>query len=154
VRSLPLPFTAADELVGLVRRALLGLGPISRDLAVREIEGRAPAGVEGEAVEEALDRAIEEGEIEQPYQDQVWATLRDPKAFRPEHFDLCLRETFLDLDLEGQPDDADVAIRQAAEWARDNLGIEFKRLFQKGVLYQGLKAALEKMSGMSGGSGE
>jgi hypothetical protein len=46
--------------------------------------------------------------------------------------------------LDGEPVSQDEALRAAAEWARETLGLDFARLREDGMILGGLRTALEE----------
>lgn len=132
--------------------ALLGLGPVAHDAAVRQVAshyrqlGLIPAFKKLhqksatyrhiETVLRALERA---GRVDRPAPDQVRAIRSQAAAYTDEDWDRALDAVLTaDLVLREQ------AIRAAAEWACANVGLQYQRLTARGAIHQGLDAAIER----------
>jgi type I restriction enzyme S subunit len=90
----------------------------------------------------AIDRGVRQSFFDRPKRGHVRAILPDPKAYSPDDWRLCLLGV-----LDGEPVEEEDALRAAAEWARETMGLEFARLRENGVILQGLRAALKEAVG-------
>jgi hypothetical protein len=75
----------------------------------------------------ALERGVRQGFFDRSKRGHVRAILPDPKAYSPDDWRLCLLGA-----LDGEPVEEEDALRAAAEWARENMGLEFARLREDG----------------------
>ncbi len=80
---------------------------------------------------------MKSGQLDRPKRGQVRACKADPTAYTADDW----RHALLAV-LSPSPTDRDDAIRAAAEWARDNCGLEFTRLRADGHIVTGLRSAL------------
>lgn len=140
-----------EEQVEAVWDILFGRGFLERDEAIRTVaealreRGLARfqrlrrGGALYQAIEAALARGLRAGDFDRPQRGKVRAVLRNPRDYPPETWSFCLLESFDHHAVEGGE-----AIRAAAEWARQNLGLEYGRLREDGVILRGLRAALEQ----------
>lgn len=87
----------------------------------------------------AIEHGVRAGLVDRPKRGYIRAILPDPKAYSLEQWRLCLLGA-----LNGEPVEEEDALRAAAEWARENMGLEFVRLREDGVILQGLRAALKE----------
>lgn len=139
--------------------ALFGHGPVTKDEAVKlaaehlRDQGLATfqrlrsGGELHAAITSAIHTALKLGLLDRPARGQVRATKVDPKTYLPEDWSLCVAAT-----LNGEAINDEEAIRLAAYWAADNLGLQFKRLRPAGVIHTGLAAALRQARKQSVGS--
>jgi type I restriction enzyme, S subunit len=135
----------------LSREILFAGGIFGKEDAVREIaQGLKDKGLahfqrlrkDGPLFNEissTLDRGVRQGFFDRPKRGHVRAILPDPKAYSLEHWRLCLTGS-----LDGEAVEEEDALRAAAEWARENMGLEFARLREDGVILTGLRAALKE----------
>ncbi|MFY9826565.1 MAG: restriction endonuclease subunit S [Thermoanaerobaculia bacterium] len=140
-----------EEQIDHVWESLLGQGPLDKDAAIRTaaliLRDRGLArfqrlredGPLYAAIAAALDRGVREGSFDRPKRGLVRARLPDAKAYTSKEWTLCLLQS-----LDGQPVPQEDALRKAAEWARETLGLTFARLREDGVILSGLKAALDE----------
>lgn len=147
------PFAERNSLeqVELVWNTLFGRGLLSKEDAIPEIaQGLREKGLAhfqrlrqgGPLFNEiagTLDRGVRQGFFDRPKRGYIRAILPDPKAYSLDHWRLCLLGA-----LDGEPVEEEDALRAAAEWARENMGLEFVRLREDGVILQGLRAALKE----------
>jgi hypothetical protein len=77
--------------------------------------------------------------FDRPKRGYVRTVLGDPQDYSLETWSFCLLESFDHHTVEKGD-----ALRTAAEWARENLGLEYMRLREDGVILCGLRAALEQ----------
>ena len=75
--------------------------------------------------------------LDRPKRGQVRACKADATTFTADDWRLALVTS-----LGTEPVDREEAIRVAAEWARDNLGLEFARLRSDGHIVEGLRSAI------------
>jgi hypothetical protein len=80
---------------------------------------------------------VKAGHLDRPKRGQVRACKPDATAYTADDW----RHALLAV-LGPSPTDRDDAIRAAAEWARDNCGLEFTRLRTDGHIVTGLRSAL------------
>lgn len=137
--------------IDLVWEILLGRGALEKEAAIRIVaqilrdQGRAQfqrfrqGGPLYQAIAIALDRGIREGSFDRPRRGYVRALLTDPKDYSPDEWRLCLLSS-----LDHKSVDENDALRLAAEWGRETLGLEFARLREDGVILRGLREALEE----------
>ncbi len=85
----------------------------------------------------ALEVAAKAGRLDRPKRGYVRACKTDATAYRVDDWRHALMAS-----LGTEPVDRDDAIRAAAEWARDNLGLEFTRLRSDGHIAEGLRSAV------------
>lgn len=139
-----------DDRIDVVHWSLFGLGETEWDEAVRTAASalREEGWVEfkrlranGE-VYKAVDEAIEEGFecdlFEQRRAGYVCAILQDAKDYETHHWGIAIGMVLHDSSRM----DEDDAIKAAAEWARENTGLEFKRIPRGGVIDRGLREAV------------
>jgi type I restriction enzyme S subunit len=159
---MPLPLTGQDagpdflsrsraEQIDAVWNALLGRGPLEKEEAVRTAaqflrdQGIASfrrlrqGGSLWEAVASAIDRGAREGSFDRPRRGHVRALLLDARTYTPEIWRRCLLDS-----LDHAAIEEDQALRDAADRARESLGLEFERLREDGVILRGLRAALQE----------
>jgi hypothetical protein len=140
-----------DEQIDLVWESLFGLGPVEKDEAIRiaasclrddglaRFQRLRADGLLYAAIASAIDRGVRDGSFDRPRRGHVRALLRDARDYSREDWRRCLLES---LNHKALPE-AD-ALRAAAEWARENMGLEFARLREGGVILEGLKVALRR----------
>jgi type I restriction enzyme S subunit len=139
------PGSLQDE----VFAALWTHGPIEKDAAVRRVADhlrqagrvqferlRADGPLFGQVLD-AIESAIKAGRLDRPRRGYVRATKADATTYT-----LNDSRHALVASLGPEPIDRDDAIRAAAEWARDNLGLEFARLREDGHILESLRSAL------------
>lgn len=141
----------SEEQIDAVWESLFGRGTLERDEAIRTaaeaLRDRAlarfqrlrPGGALHETIEAALARGLRAGDFDRPKRSHVRAVLRDPRDYSPETFSFCLLESF-----DHRPIEEGKALRAAAEWARENLGLEYGRLREDGIILRGLREALKQ----------
>lgn len=147
----------ADALQGLGAHALMTHvvaalwphGPLDKDTAIRRLADdlRAVGSVAFQRLHadgplyaqlaEAIDAAVKAGHLDRPKRGQVRACKPDATAYTADDW----RHALLAV-LSASPTDRDDAIRAAAEWARDNCGLDFTRLRADGHIVTGLRSAL------------
>jgi type I restriction enzyme S subunit len=139
-----------ESQIDLVWETLLGRGALEKDEAIRDAAGALrdrgfvrfqrlrQGGPLYEAIASALERGVRDGSFDRPRRGSVRALLAEAKEVAPEEWRLCL---FNSLDSEPVPEEE--ALRRAAEWAREAVGLEFVRLREDGVILRGLRSALE-----------
>ncbi len=84
-----------------------------------------------------IEAAVKAGYLDRPHRGQVRAFKLDPTTYTAD--DWC---HVLVASLGPDPIHQEDAVRQAAEWARDNLGLEFARLRSDGHIATGLRTAI------------
>jgi hypothetical protein len=139
-----------DEQIDAVWSALLGRGPLEKEEAIRSAaqslrdQGLASfqrlrkGGPLWEAIASAIDRGVRDGSFDRPRRGYVRALLPDARDYSPEIWRRCLLDS-----LDHAAVEEDQALRAAAEWARESLGLEFERLREDGVILRGLRVALQ-----------
>jgi type I restriction enzyme, S subunit len=88
-------------------------------------------------IDAALTNVMAAGVVDRPSNGVDRSVLPDAGAFSREHWRTCLLAA-----VDGEALEREEAIRLAAEWARDNLGLKFKRLPSDGRIVKGLKSAM------------
>jgi type I restriction enzyme S subunit len=139
------PQTLQDELF----TALWTLGPLDQATAIRKVAEslRAAGHVDFQRLRAdgplhtqiltALETAVETGQLDRPTLGHVRACKPDATAYTPDDW----RDALV-ASLGPEPIDREQAIRNAAEWARDNLGLAFSRLRNDGHIAEGLRSAI------------
>jgi hypothetical protein len=129
--------------------ALWTHGPLEKDEAVRRVaEHLRQAGyVEFQRLRtdgplyaqilEAIESAVKAGRLDRPKRGYVRAFKADATAYTADDWRRALVAS-----LSTEPVEREEAIRAAAEWARDNLGLEFARLRSDGHIVEGLRSAI------------
>jgi type I restriction enzyme S subunit len=138
-----------DALSELVFAALWGHGALDKDTAVRTVAAalrdqgfcdykrlRKDGALYAEVLT-AIELAIKAGHLDRPRRNHVRAVRPSAANYTTDDWRLALLAA-----LGPDPTDRDEAIRAAAEWAGDNLGLEFKRLRSDGLIVKGLKSAI------------
>lgn len=140
---------AADSVLDEVFTALWARGPLEKDDAVRLVAEhlRAAGYLEFQRLRADgplfaqilgfLEAAVKAGRLDRPKRGQVRACKAEAAAFTADDWRLALVAS-----LGAAPVDRDDAIRAAAEWARDQLGLAFSRLRADGPITLGLRSAL------------
>ena len=136
-------------LQGEVSAALWTHGPLAKDTAVRRVADhlrqsgpvdfqrlRADGPLFAQVLD-AIESAVKAGLLDRPKRGHVRACRADATTYTPDDWRHALVAS-----LGTDPVDRDDAIRSAAEWARDNLGLEFDRLREDGHIVEGLRSAL------------
>lgn len=138
-----------QEVQDEVFAALWPRGPLEKDEAVRLVaEHLREAGYvqfqrlrsDGPLYAQCLEyveSAVKAGRLERPKRGQVRACKHDATTFTADDW----RHALL-ASLGTDPTHREDAIRVAAEWARDNLGLEFSRLRSDGHIVEGLRSAI------------
>ncbi|MBK7197538.1 MAG: restriction endonuclease subunit S [Myxococcales bacterium] len=139
----------ADALIAHTVAALWPNGPLDKDAAIRRLADHLRDGglvsfqrlrADGplySQLADAIDAAVKSGHLDRPKRGQVRACKPDATAYTADDW----RHALLAV-LSPSPTDRDDAIRAAAEWARDNCGLEFTRLRADGHIVTGLRSAL------------
>jgi hypothetical protein len=138
-----------EVVYGHLFAALWGKGPLDKDTAVRTVAAalrdqgfcdykrlRKDGALYAEILT-AIDRAVKAGHLDRPRRNHVRAVRPSAADYTTDDWRLALLAA-----LGPDPTDRDEAIRAAAEWAGDNLGLEFKRLRSDGLIVKGLKSAI------------
>lgn len=140
---------ALETLQDEVFAALWTHGPLEKADAVRKVaEHLRQAGyvefqrlrAEGplyNQILKALETAVKAGRLDRPQRGHIRASKTDASDYTADDWRHALVAS-----LGPNPTDRDEAIRAAAEWARDNLGLEFARLRSDGHIVQGLRSAI------------
>lgn len=132
--------------------ALFGLGPVAHDAAVRHVAshycdlGIIPAfkklhqkSATYRHVETVIRALVRAERADRPEPDNVRAVRPQADSYTEKDWDRALDAVLTtDLVLREQ------AVRDAAQWARANLGLQYQRLTVRGAVYQGLDAAIER----------
>jgi len=141
----------ADERASLVWQQLLGLSVVSKDEAVRAAayrlrdEGRADfrrldsSGSLYEAVLDSIDRGIRLGLLDRPRRGFVRAVLE-----AAQHYPEWLWQSCLLAALDREFVTRDEAVRRAAEWAVEHVGLRHRILRSGGTVDNGLRRALTR----------
>jgi type I restriction enzyme S subunit len=142
--------TMGDEvLLDEVFEALWTLGPLEKDDAVRRVADhlRQKGYVQFERLRadgplfcqvlEAIETAVKAGRLDRPKRGYVRACRIDAATYIADDWRHALVAS-----LSTEPTDRDEAIRASADWARDNLGLEFTRLRGDGHIVDGLRSAI------------
>jgi uncharacterized protein YoaH (UPF0181 family) len=144
-------YTDLDEQrqADLVYECIAGHGPIPVEEAIRLVAeelrrvGRADFqrlrrdGPLWKWIDKAIKTAIKFDYVDRPKRGHVRAFLPDPKQYDPQDWQNVVEASGAD-----GIDDLDEAIRTAADWAKENLGLEFERLRKGGVIWKSLVTAL------------
>jgi hypothetical protein len=138
-----------DQLHDAVFVALWPHGPLEKDAAVRKVaEHLREAGLVAfqrlradgplyAQVLDAVESAVKAGLLDRPRRGYVRAVKADAQAFTAGDWRHALVAS-----LGGEPADREDAIRAAAEWARENMGLDFARLRGDGHIVQGLRSGI------------
>ena len=138
-----------EEQCLLAHEILLRTGPLEKDEAVRMLgaELRSAGHVSYQRLhqdgplyallEEIVERSIKEGMADRPRRGWVRAVLSDPNDYSRDRWRICLLAVVTD-----EPIDRDQAVRQAARWAKEQMGLAFERLREGGVIDKGLRSAM------------
>jgi len=138
-----------EDQLQLVHEALLGHGPLDVDAAVRQVAddlrtaGRAEfsrlrkGGPLYSAIEGTFRALVAEDRMDRPRRGHVRAVLRNARDYAADRW-----RTALLASMDSAPVDREDAIRAAAEWASENLGLEYQRLRTGGVIEEGLRKAI------------
>lgn len=148
-----LPFGLAEQdpetVQHAVHAALWGRGPLEVDAAVRTVaDALREQGlvqykklrVDGPLyadIKKAIDTAARAGWLDRPRRGHVRAVEPNPREYTTDDWRIALLGA-----LDGEPVEREEAMSRAAEWARDNMGLEFKRLRTGGVIESGIKSAI------------
>jgi type I restriction enzyme S subunit len=89
------------------------------------------------AVVKLVDRAVKAGVLDRPMRGTLRACKPDASAYTADDWRGALLRS-----LSAEPVDRDEAIRGAAEWAREHLGLAFARLRSDGHIAEGLRSAI------------
>lgn len=139
-----------DTLHEEVFAALWTLGPLKKPDAIRRVadhlrqtgrvrfERLRSDGALYSEVLAAIDSAAKAGHLDRPQRGYVRACKPDPTTYSPDDWHHALISI-----LGRDPADRDDAIRSAAEWARNNLGLEFARLRSDGCIVLGIRSAID-----------
>lgn len=141
-----------DEQIDILWELLLGQGALKKEDAVRtaaeslrrhRLGSFEPSGSDSPliaAIEAALQEGLREGAFDRIRRGTVRAVLYDPKDYTPEDWQRCLLAV-----LGPEPSGIDETLRAAAEWARDNLGLQYARLRTGGIILTPLRTALDEL---------
>jgi type I restriction enzyme S subunit len=139
------PDTLHDE----VFTALWPHGPLDKDAAVRRLADHLRAAgrvhftrlrADGPLYAEllaAIESTAKAGHLDRPQRNHVRASKPDAASYTTDDWRHALLAT-----LPVDPTDRDDAIRSAAEWAREQLGLQFTRLRSDGHIAEGLRSAI------------
>jgi len=138
-----------EEQCLLAHEILLGAGPLEKESAVRTLSSKLREvghvayqrlhsdGPLYALLEEIIERCVKEGTIDRPRRGWVRAILSDASAYSRDRWRLCLLSV-----VTSEPVDRDQAVRAAAEWAREQMGLAFERLREGGTIDKGLRSAM------------
>lgn len=110
-----------------------------RDQGLARFQRLRQGGPLYQAIETAIEQGLRLGDFDRPKRGHLRAVLCDPRDYPSETWRFCLLES-----LDHQPVEEGEALRAAAEWARENIGLEYERLREDGIILRGLKAALDE----------
>ena len=132
--------------------ALLGLGAVPRDTAVRTVAnqlmrlGLIPSfkklrqkSALYRHVDNVIRASVRAGRLERPSDEEVRAVLPRARDYTTEHWRLAVLGV-----LTGELGLREQIIRDAADWARENMGLQFKRLSSRSAIYRGIDQAIER----------
>ncbi len=138
-----------EALLDEVFAALWTLGPLEKEDAIRLVADhlrlggymrferlRSDGPLFGQVLS-AVEAAVKTGRLDRPKRGYVRACKPDAADFTAEDW----RHALL-ASLSAEPSDRDEALRAAAEWARDHLGLAFERLRADGQIAEGLRSAI------------
>lgn len=140
---------APETLQNEVFAALWTHGPLEKDDATRRVAEhlRQVGYVEFQRLRadgplysqilDAIESAVKAGRLDRPKRGHVRACKSDATAYTADDWRHALVAS-----LGTEAMERDEAIRVAAEWARDNLGLEFARLRSDGHIVEGLRSAI------------
>jgi hypothetical protein len=138
-----------DTLQDAVFTALWTLGPLAKDAAIRKVAEalRAAGHVDFQRLRAdgplhtqiltAIASAEAAGQLDRPTRGHVRACKPDATAYTPDDWRFALVAS-----LGPEPTEREQAIRNAAQWARAQLGLAFSRLRSDGHIVEGLRAAI------------
>ena len=139
-----------EEQVDQVWESLLGRGAVEKDEAIRivandlrenglaQFQRLRQDGALYEAIASAITRGARAGSFDRPQRGHERALLPVAREYTQAEWRLCLLESLNQHAIEEED-----ALRAAAEWARENMGLEFSRLREDGVILRGLRDALQ-----------
>lgn len=133
----------------LAHEILLRAGPLEKPDAVRTFAAELRAA--GHAsfqrlhqdgplyalLEEIIERCIKDGIVDRPRRGWVRAILADANDYSRDRWRLCLLAVLTD-----EPIDRDQAVRLAAQWAREQMGLAYERIREGGAIDKGLRSAM------------
>jgi hypothetical protein len=140
-----------DAQIDAVWEALRGHGQLHKEEAIRtaaqalrdreltSFQRLRQGGPLWETIAAAIDRGVREGSFDRPRRGCVRAILPEARDYTPGLWRRCLLES-----LDGEAIEEDQALRGAAEWARENLGLAFTRLRRDGLILKGLTVAAQE----------
>lgn len=141
-----------DEQIDIIWELLLGEGALGKAEAVRRVaeslrqhrlgsfEQSGSDKPLSAAIEAALQEGLREGAFDRIRRGTLRAVLYDPKDYTPEDWQRCLLAV-----LGPEPAGIDETLRAAAEWARDNMGLQYARLRTGGIILTPLRTALDEL---------
>lgn len=144
-----LPEIDDDTLYDDVFTALWSVGPVAKEDAARRVAEhlRAAGRIHFDHLHPntplhtqllaAIDSAVAANHLDRPLPNHVRAIKPDPASYTPDDWQHILLTT-----LPSTRTDRETAIRTAAEYARDNLGLRFSRLRSDGHIVQALRSAI------------
>lgn len=134
----------------LAHEILLRAGPLEKPEAVRklavELKGAGHVSFQRlhqdgplySMLEDIIERAIKDHAImDRPRRGWVRAILPDANDYRRERWRTCLLAVITD-----EPVDRDQAVRLAAQWAKDQMGLTYERIREGGLIDKGLRSAM------------
>jgi hypothetical protein len=153
--SAPLPRLIADasldELAEEIWNLLFGIGIVSLRAAISIVAAglyekgiirkrKANLGSTiGDILYEAVKLAVEYDYLESPRPDYYRAVLRDAEDYELEDWRMCLFNA-----IENESVGREEAIRMAAEWAKQNTGLEYSRLGKKSLIWRRLEETIDE----------
>lgn len=140
-----------EDRLAEIHDILLGHGALGREEAVRHCaDSLRMAGLAefsrlrrdsklAVAIDEALETGLKQSLFDRPGRDHVRAILTDAAEYRPEDWLLCLIRS-----LGKAPVEREQAVRDAAQWAVERLGLRLHRLRRDSQVYTGIAEALDE----------
>ena len=113
-----------------------------RDRGLVEFKRLRKDGALGQAIVQAIQRGLKYSYLDRPKRGTIRAVVSDPKDYDDADW-----QTIVDTALGDRVfDTEDQAVREAAEWARENCGLNFARLRNDGVIARSIVKAMRKAS--------
>jgi type I restriction enzyme, S subunit len=149
-RALDFLALARDEQTHEIWETLVGRGAIAKGEAIRiaahslrdkgfvVFQRLRQGGSLYKAISAAIERGVREGSFDRPRRGFIRALLPDSRTYEDEDWRRCILAS---LDHGDLPEDE--VLHSGAEWARENMGLEFARLREGGIILRGLRMALK-----------
>ncbi len=120
------------------RVAIKSIADDLRERGLADFQRFRKDGPLGQAIHKAMNLAAKYGYLDRPKRGWVRAVQPDAKLYTGEDWKAISTQALRDVEF----DNDEHAIRLCAEWARENCGLEFKRLRRSGSIWNGLADAL------------